>query len=241
MAVENVRVADLLKSIARGRTLDWVLNPGNAGDSLIVAGTVQLLTDHGIPYRCITDYENYDSMGRYLCYSGGGCLVPYYDFGRKFLGRHHHRAEHVILLPHTVHGNEDLLAAFGRNVTLICREAVSYLHCRNTAGSAAVYAADDLAFSLAAELFLTQPDGALASRHGEVAARMRTRYRDFLAEAGNGQTLAVWREDVEINDRRRMPPSRDIANTFGIELYPDSARIRRPPLPNGAIRILPNG
>ena len=30
----------------------------------------------------------------------------------------------------------------------------------------------------------------------------------------------------------------------GIEkfiVYPDSARIRRPPLPNGAIRILPNG
>jgi hypothetical protein len=26
-----------------------------------------------------------------------------------------------------------------------------------------------------------------------------------------------------------------------IPLYPDSARIRRPPLPNGAIRILPNG
>ena len=25
------------------------------------------------------------------------------------------------------------------------------------------------------------------------------------------------------------------------QLYPDSARIRRPPLPNGAIRILPNG
>jgi hypothetical protein len=24
-------------------------------------------------------------------------------------------------------------------------------------------------------------------------------------------------------------------------IYPDSARIRRPPLPNGAIRILPNG
>ena len=26
-----------------------------------------------------------------------------------------------------------------------------------------------------------------------------------------------------------------------VQLYPDSARIRRPPLPNGAIRILPNG
>jgi hypothetical protein len=25
------------------------------------------------------------------------------------------------------------------------------------------------------------------------------------------------------------------------DVYPDSARIRRPPLPNGAIRILPNG
>ena len=41
--------------------------------------------------------------------------------------------------------------------------------------------------------------------------------------------------------------SQDLARALGIEptglfhIYPDSARIRRPPLPNGAIRILPNG
>ena len=34
----------------------------------------------------------------------------------------------------------------------------------------------------------------------------------------------------------------DIAgHSYFFMLYPNSARIRRPPLPNGAIRILPNG
>src|SRR5262245_14120718 len=145
MIVEKISVADLLKTVAAGRTIDWVLNPGNAGDSLIVAGTVQLLVDHNIPYRWINDYEGYDGTGRIVCYSGGGCLVPYYDFAHNFLARHHERAAHVVLLPHTVDGNEDLLAAFGSNVTLICREAASYVHCLKVSKGANVYAADDLA------------------------------------------------------------------------------------------------
>ena len=36
-----------------------------------------------------------------------------------------------------------------------------------------------------------------------------------------------------VGDRRLGPSIENV--------YPDSARIRRPPLPNGAIRILPNG
>lgn len=217
MTIAKLDVAGFLKTVAAGRAIDWVLNPGNAGDSLIVAGTVQLLDDHGIPYRCINDYEGYDSTGRILCYSGGGCIVPYYDFGRKFLARHHERAEQVILLPHTVDGNEDLLAAFGANVTLICREAASYAHCRRAAGRAAVYAADDLAFTLKAEQFLDQPRGALKLRNNEVAAKMLSRYRDFLGRVGAEKALVVWREDIEGNDRRSVAASNDIANIFGIE------------------------
>ena len=38
-----------------------------------------------------------------------------------------------------------------------------------------------------------------------------------------------------LNKRKRN------AGLWNRKLYPDSARIRRPPLPNGAIRILPNG
>jgi exopolysaccharide biosynthesis predicted pyruvyltransferase EpsI len=217
MAVEKIRVADILKTVANGRTIDWVLNPGNAGDSLIVAGTVQLLTDHGIPYRCIHDYERYDGTGRILCYSGGGCLVPYYDFGHNFLARHHEHAEHLVLLPHTVDGNEDLLAAFGSNVTLICREATSYAHCRRTSIRANVYAADDLAFSLAAREFLQGPRADLALRDQAVAAKMQPRYLEFLDRTEEGKTLVVWREDVERSGSRSDPPRHDIANTFGIE------------------------
>jgi exopolysaccharide biosynthesis predicted pyruvyltransferase EpsI len=216
MAVEKISVPDFLKSVAAGQTIDWVLNPGNAGDSLIVAGTVQLMSDHGISYRCINEYDRYDSTGRIMCYSGGGCLVPYYTFGRDFLMRHHERAQHIVLLPHTVDGNEDLLAAFGSNVTLICREEISYQYCRR-ASRAQVYAADDLAFSLAAKQFLTQPQNALSLRDEKISARLLSRYREFLAHAGGENTLAAWREDVEQNVKRPMAASHDIANVFGIE------------------------
>ena len=38
----------------------------------------------------------------------------------------------------------------------------------------------------------------------------------------------------------RAHDDRDLLRLLDV-IYPDSARIRRPPLPNGAIRILPNG
>jgi exopolysaccharide biosynthesis predicted pyruvyltransferase EpsI len=216
--VEKVDVADLLKSIAAGREIDWVLNPGNAGDSLIVAGTVQLLTSHDIPYRCIFDYDHYDGTDRIVCYSGGGCLVPYYTFAREFLARHHERAAHVVMLPHTIVGNEDLLGGFGRNVTLICREAFSYRHCRAAARAADVHVADDLAFRLDARVFLSRPSGPLGHRDEAVEVKMRERYRDFfLSRAVGRSALAVWRGDVERSKRRMEPAQHDIANTFGIE------------------------
>ena len=183
-----------------------------------MAGTVQMLADHDIPYRCIHEYESYDGAGKIVCYSGGGCLVPYYSFAREFLARHHQRAAHVVLLPHTVDGNEDLLARFGANVTLICREVRSYEHCRRVATNADVHAADDLAFSLAVRNFLTRPAGALGRRDEAVDAKMRERYRDFfLDRSAPSKTLVVWREDVERSNRRKDPAQHDIANTFGIE------------------------
>jgi len=215
--VEKINVAEFLKLLAMGRTIDWVLNPGNAGDSLIAAGTVQLFNDHAIPYRCIHEYDSYDSTGKILCYSGGGCLVPHYSFARDFLSSRHRRAERVVLLPHTVDGNEDLLAEFGANVTVICREAVSYGHCRRTVTNAQVHAADDLAFSLAAREYLTRPPGVLGLRNEAVNAKMLDRYHEFLTRSAGEQTLVAWREDVERNDRRPEPARYDIANTFGIE------------------------
>jgi exopolysaccharide biosynthesis predicted pyruvyltransferase EpsI len=217
-AVEKVDVADLLKSITGGREIDWILNPGNAGDSLIVAGTVQLFNDHDIPYRCIHDYADYDGANRIVCYSGGGCLVPYYSFAREFLIRHHKRAAHVIVLPHTIDGNEDLLGEFGRNVTLICREVSSYRHCRAAVKAADVHAADDLAFGLEVRAFLSRLPGPLGHRDEAIEAKMRARYRDFFLSRATGRSsLAVWREDIERSERRTQPPQHDIANTFGIE------------------------
>ena len=40
---------------------------------------------------------------------------------------------------------------------------------------------------------------------------------------------------------RALPIAAAIALSAGVTYTPNSARIRRPPLPNGAIRILPNG
>ena len=214
MGVEKIDVGAYLLSAAGGRTIDWVLNPGNAGDSLIVAGTSAMLGRSGVPHRVVWDYAGYDSVGRILCYSGGGNLVRYYRFARDFLARHVDVADRVILLPHTVDANRDFLAGLGRNVTLICREAISYDHCRSAAPKAEVFAADDLAFALDPHHFLRQQS---AGRDPNAVERLESRFQAFIAETEGDKVLNAWRGDAESSDKRPVGAHQDISNDFGIE------------------------
>ncbi len=126
----------------------FIPNSGNAGDALIGHATFQLFDRLGLDYECLINYQRFDPSGRVVVCAGGGNLVPLYHGTRDILHWAGGRARRVILLPHTIRGNDELLAELGPEVDLICREMVSYRHVSNAVRTAHCHLADDMALSL---------------------------------------------------------------------------------------------
>lgn len=103
----------------------YIPNPGNAGDSLIAMGTLQLFAKVGINYTIGNFYESY--KGKTIFYAGGGNLVGLYKECYNFLNKNKKNNE-IVLLPHTVKDVDGLLTTFDSNVKIICREYVSYVY-----------------------------------------------------------------------------------------------------------------
>ena len=136
-----------LKTLVLDGPLVYCPNPGNAGDALIAQATFQAFQACGIQYKVIDPHE-FIPQGEVVVYGGGGNLCRYYEDARAFIQRIQPVARKLIILPHTIEGNEDLLATLGSHVDIICREAVSYQHVQRHSTRANVFLADDMAFSL---------------------------------------------------------------------------------------------
>jgi hypothetical protein len=86
--------------------------------------------------------------GEVVFLGGGGNFIPLYTGMRWAMGHVHQRAKEVILLPHTVRGNQDILRKLGSNVTIICREIESYRHVVQNTARCNVALGHDMAFHL---------------------------------------------------------------------------------------------
>jgi exopolysaccharide biosynthesis predicted pyruvyltransferase EpsI len=147
-------IKDFLASLPRNEPLVYFANPGNAGDAMIAHATFQLLRELGIHYSIADVSRPFDPAGRIMLYSGGGNLVPYYNTARKMILKYYPSLARLVILPHTIQANEDLLAGFGANVDVICREPVSYAHVRAHTPRARVHLMEDMAFLLDAKALL---------------------------------------------------------------------------------------
>ena len=127
--------------------IDYVANPGNAGDSLIAAGTYQLFDNVGLAYKIVNrDKNNYKN--RIVFYGGGGNLGLMKNFSARFLSRIYSSVEKLVILPHTIQNIEPLLGLFKSNVDIFCREQVSFDYVKNSGTQANIYLAHDLALGL---------------------------------------------------------------------------------------------
>lgn len=221
------------------RPLTYIPNSGNAGDALIGHATFRTFARAGVNIRIELDYKNADPGGETIICSGGGNLVPLYDRTAKILEWASGKARRIIILPHTIRGNEELLAGLGPEVDLICREVDSFDHVRTAVKAAHVHIADDMAFSLDAQQVISEsPDvGPLPSLYIRRMLYKLTRpsfYKTVpsptkfrrgqklidarLAECGPGGipegTLRAFRTDVESTAAAAPTGSRDIAKTF---------------------------
>jgi exopolysaccharide biosynthesis predicted pyruvyltransferase EpsI len=132
-------------------------------------------------------------------------------------------AKRLILLPHTIRGNEDLLRSFGPAATIFCRDAESYAHVLGqTASSVEVVLAHDMAFHVEAERFL---------RGHHLADRFRERFTERLREAGIDLTsdrirphARFGREDGE-SAGRMAEIHLDVSAAFAFGTWPHAAEL----------------
>lgn len=143
--VNKVSIRDYLSQFSNQHVL-YSPNPGNGGDSVIASATYQLFDDCGIHYKIRRKDDSTDKA--IVMYGGGGNLVELYNNARIFIQAHHKQAGKLILLPHTIEGNEDLLKELGSNTTIFCREPYSFEHVKKHSTKCEVLLADDLALSL---------------------------------------------------------------------------------------------
>jgi exopolysaccharide biosynthesis predicted pyruvyltransferase EpsI len=221
--MKEAPIKDYLSALPRNERLYYFANPGNAGDAQIALAAYQLFRELGIEY-CIVDVSQpFDPAGKTMVYSGGGNRVEYYNTARTVIEKYYPSVKKLVILPHTIRGNEDLLSGFRSNVDIICRERVSYEHVRKHARQANVLLMDDLAFNLDAGSILGAP---LLRADGRFRALI---LRDFLLgflvparqfsrvvlQPAEWNTLNAFRKDVESSQRFPRGDSIDLATLFG--------------------------
>lgn len=210
-------IHEYLKKLAIEPSVVYCPNPGNAGDALIAQATFQAFQACGISYQIINP-QQFIPHGEVVVYAGGGNLCRYYDDARAFIHRVHQAVRKLIILPHTMEGNEALLAGLGPNVDIICRETVSYEHVQRHCNRANVFLADDMAFSLQVKPVLQarlhRPwHWAMPSAPRNDAAAIRAYLRTWYLVKQTG-VLYAFRTDCEATVKRLPKHNYDLSVAF---------------------------
>jgi exopolysaccharide biosynthesis predicted pyruvyltransferase EpsI len=198
-------VAEVLRPF-RNQSVLFFPNSGNAGDSLINVASFHALDRAGVRWQAIGQGANVE--GRTVILGGGGNFIPAYATIRNaFLG-FLDKAKEIILFPHTVRGNEDVLERMGSNVTLICRDVESYRHASTVAASALVLLAHDMAFHLDAERLLDSTEAAAVHmpafqeairKHNIDLAGLQRRDRVFYARHDVERSGSIGGSDADVS------------------------------------------
>jgi exopolysaccharide biosynthesis predicted pyruvyltransferase EpsI len=125
--MNEIDLLDFLKKYENTEIL-FVPNPGNSGDFLITYVTIKLFEKFCIKYTfgdCKKRYRN-----KTIYFGGGGNINRNYkDFKNFFISNKLNNK--IIILPHTLSDNEDIISEFNENNIILCREMTSYNHVRS--------------------------------------------------------------------------------------------------------------
>lgn len=130
----------------KDKNIIYKANAGNAGDALIAYATLQVFHNCELQYTLYK--EGMDLEGKIVFFGGGGNLVKEYASGAKFISSCKDIVAELIILPHTITGHTDLLRSLKPNVTIFCRENMSFEYLKSLGLMPTIYLADDMALSL---------------------------------------------------------------------------------------------
>ncbi len=143
--MEEVNLKKFLEKY-RDTKVDFYRFPGNYGDSFIWHGTKILLSELNIS----ENYVELDSLksNEALFIDGGGNFVDYYTDTRNFLVKKCDLYREIVILPHTIFGYKqiDVLNNLSGDITVFCREKVSFNFVKQNFQKGNVYLWHDCAF-----------------------------------------------------------------------------------------------
>ena len=148
MKLNEIDIYDFLKDYV-DKTIIFIANPGNAGDYLITYSTILIFRKMKINFEFGNINNKYNK--KILFYGGGGNLNHMYNDCRSFLNNNYKYNE-IVILPHTINSNNDLLSKLDNNIKILCREIISYNYVSNILKNKEnVFLCKDLAFYLEPE------------------------------------------------------------------------------------------
>jgi exopolysaccharide biosynthesis predicted pyruvyltransferase EpsI len=126
----SVNEIDLSKFLLKykNKHIVYIPNPGNAGDALIAYGLFTIFDKLELDYEIGSLKNKYDN--EILFYSGGGNLVGLYNDCKEFIQENMENNE-IVILPHTIKDENNLIKSLGDNVVILCRERKSYNYVLN--------------------------------------------------------------------------------------------------------------
>ena len=224
IAPDRVRLTTALASFLqtlRGEEILYYPTPGNGGDCVIQVGVYQALARAGVTFTPIN--LEMDVTGRTVMLGGGANLTPLYRELRDALESHFlDRCSRLIILPHTIRGNEDLLARMDGRATIFCRDPESYIHVQRHAATREVHLDHDMAVHIDIEQFYRE-----TAQYTDAPDLFRSLVsrEDQVFDADDRETVRpFFRTDGERAEHMTVPDGNlDISRTFELGTWPENA------------------
>ncbi len=168
----------LLKKLHDLNKFTYIPNPGNMGDMLIAAATLQFFDRNKLPY---TMFQK-SSKPETIVYGGGGIWTNDYKEAWINILPYFQTAQKILILPGSFYNCSKLVEQLDERFIVFCREQQSYEYLTNANTKAEILLDHDMAFRLDATIF--QPRHFTLSRNTVQAIKKLDLTRPKLSSVG---------------------------------------------------------
>lgn len=212
-------IEDFLAQFA-GTKAVFVPNEGNVGDCLIFAATMNAFAKASIDVDVVDKRADFRNCVVFL--GGGGNLVGAYRGMRETIEACRQQADRIILLPHTIRANVDLLKSLDDRATIWCRDLRSFQHVRQSNPSLDCQLAHDMAFHCDIPQFMS--DEACNRAGTAMLAEKLALHRTSLDKISSLPVVRFMRTDREARSSH-IQTDLDVSRAFGCVTDAETSRL----------------